>query len=596
MPPAREPSPDRAAAVNADNADDRSDFSTTDDDNTAHEFFSHRPLDLHEASIRLIQVQKVLSVDEGLIQCSIEQATTSASYSCLSYRWGNPSHHHYSIRINGKRFAVRENLFNYLEVLRAGLSPMSTQSEPMWIDALCIDQDNPQERNHQVAQMGDIYSRAKCVFVWLGKIPRPETQSITSLVRMKTVLYHDEECPDRYIPQQNRVNANVITQNEYWNRTWIIQEVILARRVEVVLHDRTVYLSDFLFEVGKCDNGTYKHFYSLFNYNAGLKSQSLLSTRRKIRLQQSSGSDLCDRIDADKLLRQIYLDHRLIILLYRFRGMKCENPYDRIFSLLSISEEGRKVQVDYSKPATEVAFQVLTCCERTLCVCSAALVAATLKLGDATSLHRDGTTPFLEFKLPMERWRYYLYLWGYGTKGKMSKLSKREICPALRLVVQHLGDGLLSAQDHSQSAHPCPLQYSFRGHTKAPRNDNKDVERDPTATFPQSLSSSVSQDKCLEAEGFSSNSTNLDGYITIRLSLELLGACFKKKQNKKALELCDFATHEDSTKQKTLLQSMRLGCVSNKLRTLRDPLHQPNPANLAIRLGGGSSLDLSAAE
>ncbi|KAF2633929.1 HET-domain-containing protein [Macroventuria anomochaeta] len=37
-----------------------------------------------------------------------------------------------------------------------------------WIDALCIDQDNVDERNHQVQQMGEIFSCAQQVFAWLG--------------------------------------------------------------------------------------------------------------------------------------------------------------------------------------------------------------------------------------------------------------------------------------------------------------------------------------------------------------------------------------------------------------------------------------------
>jgi hypothetical protein len=38
----------------------------------------------------------------------------------------------------------------------------------LWIDALCIDQENVIERNHQVQQMGEIFSRASNVLAWLG--------------------------------------------------------------------------------------------------------------------------------------------------------------------------------------------------------------------------------------------------------------------------------------------------------------------------------------------------------------------------------------------------------------------------------------------
>src|SRR6266536_764396 len=38
----------------------------------------------------------------------------------------------------------------------------------MWVDAICIDQSNIDERGHQVALMTKIYSLAKCDLLWIG--------------------------------------------------------------------------------------------------------------------------------------------------------------------------------------------------------------------------------------------------------------------------------------------------------------------------------------------------------------------------------------------------------------------------------------------
>lgn len=38
----------------------------------------------------------------------------------------------------------------------------------MWADAVCINQKDLEERSHQVALMGDIYSGAGEIFIWLG--------------------------------------------------------------------------------------------------------------------------------------------------------------------------------------------------------------------------------------------------------------------------------------------------------------------------------------------------------------------------------------------------------------------------------------------
>lgn len=58
---------------------------------------------------------------------------------------------------------VRQNLYKFLKSYRQTL-----KRKYLWIDALCIDQGNIPERNHQVAQMTSIYSNAEEVIVWLG--------------------------------------------------------------------------------------------------------------------------------------------------------------------------------------------------------------------------------------------------------------------------------------------------------------------------------------------------------------------------------------------------------------------------------------------
>lgn len=53
-----------------------------------------------------------------------------------------------------------------------------------WIDALCVDQDNVSERSHQVNVMGQIYTAACQVLIWLG----PEDESTSSAFELMTAL------------------------------------------------------------------------------------------------------------------------------------------------------------------------------------------------------------------------------------------------------------------------------------------------------------------------------------------------------------------------------------------------------------------------
>jgi hypothetical protein len=50
-----------------------------------------------------------------------------------------------------------------------------------WIDVICIDQDSPLERNHQVAQMRTIYSKAAEVIIWMGP-EYPDTDRLSSFM------------------------------------------------------------------------------------------------------------------------------------------------------------------------------------------------------------------------------------------------------------------------------------------------------------------------------------------------------------------------------------------------------------------------------
>jgi hypothetical protein len=115
------------------------------------------------ASIRLVQIHPSLSPD-GHIQCNIVHATVDDTYTCLSYRWGEPTPSR-AILVNDQPFKVRENLFNFLNIVHARFqSDDTTVLGPYWIDALSINQLDVHERNHQVAQMGKMFATSADVY------------------------------------------------------------------------------------------------------------------------------------------------------------------------------------------------------------------------------------------------------------------------------------------------------------------------------------------------------------------------------------------------------------------------------------------------
>lgn len=126
--------------------------------------FTHHPLGQSNSSIGILHI---LSKRSGfdLVQCELVHTTFDVAYTCLSYVWGSPETERL-ILVNGKLLEVRENLYRFLSAAtRAKGQFMSTW---YWIDSLSIDQSDITERNHQVAQMGSIYSQTQGVTIWMG--------------------------------------------------------------------------------------------------------------------------------------------------------------------------------------------------------------------------------------------------------------------------------------------------------------------------------------------------------------------------------------------------------------------------------------------
>ena len=147
-------------------------------------------------------------------------------YSAVSYVWGNSEQIH-EIILDGKPFGVAKNLYQLLTELAT-----RRYSGCLWIDALCIDQSNLLERNHQVALMGTIYAKAEKVLVWLG----PGTND---LCRALVHLQDFETLKKRYLEDSDIWDGLHLKgmlefcDHEYWTRAWIVQEFLLAQSVEI---------------------------------------------------------------------------------------------------------------------------------------------------------------------------------------------------------------------------------------------------------------------------------------------------------------------------------------------------------------------------
>ncbi|KAJ4855732.1 heterokaryon incompatibility protein (HET) domain-containing protein [Trichoderma breve] len=96
------------------------------------------------------------------ISLSVAKLNDDPSFEALSYCWGDATDK-LLIFCNGVPFPVTKNLESALRHLR-----QTEDERTLWIDAICINQDNIPERNYQVSIMKDIYRKARHVVIWLG--------------------------------------------------------------------------------------------------------------------------------------------------------------------------------------------------------------------------------------------------------------------------------------------------------------------------------------------------------------------------------------------------------------------------------------------
>lgn len=128
-------------------------------------------------SIRLLRIHAGETGQR--IRCSLQIARFDEGiqpYEAISYVWLLKKGER-SIVCNGHKKNVPMNLFDALERLR-----YPGRSRLIWVDNLCICQENSTEKNHQVRQMHKVYRNAKRVIVWLGTDEYDEAHSAFAIL------------------------------------------------------------------------------------------------------------------------------------------------------------------------------------------------------------------------------------------------------------------------------------------------------------------------------------------------------------------------------------------------------------------------------
>ena len=194
--------------------------------------------------IRLLALHPALTIEEDischLVSVSLDEAL---DFDALSYTWGDP-HPKKKIHCMGRVMEIGLNLHSALCHLRHRL-----KQRFLWVDALCIDQENKQERSQQVQLMDKIYSCATQTVIWLGigtddgtalgqfEIARdlfPPNSARSYLDCSVDERRELRKTGLRYFGNRasnfNWVPITDVLRNPWFERKWIIQEVVNSKR------------------------------------------------------------------------------------------------------------------------------------------------------------------------------------------------------------------------------------------------------------------------------------------------------------------------------------------------------------------------------
>ena len=338
------------------------------------DLYASCPLDRTRREIRLLTLEP--NNDEDITRCSLQTYSPEncPSYTALSYTWGADVMHT-NIEINGVSVPIRENLWDFVhqQLLHGNYGPF-------WIDAICIQQSEVDERNHQVRLMSSIYSEAGRVLIWLGKegddsdiamqiLEDGDLIDWTKQLNLDTDESDDSDeiddsdedrnwpRPTRSVPRFKRFltstedrSITALCNRRYWSRMWIIQEVMLADYLEIHCGSKIVSLSSLV-----------------------LSLEDLASAVRHLELMDPSFShDKTYMSHLDEILASPAMDIAMIRgqstprvsvtfsdLLEAYGDHECGDIRDKVYALVGVAEYGQSIKIDYRKSAKDVLIDLL---------------------------------------------------------------------------------------------------------------------------------------------------------------------------------------------------------------------------------------------
>lgn len=312
-------------------------------DNVVYSTYKHQPLDA--VSFRILHLLPADKLDDTL-KCDIQHVPLPKSgiqnvtYMALSYVWGEDLTSGCKVIVQDGHIMIRPNLDSALRHLRRRNAIVT-----LWVDALCIDQSNVQERNHQVQHMRQIYETAEETIVYLGPQDGGNTGMSAWNYLERNSSWALDENGEKDFNAPTRLDSLTafrgdihdicidILPREWFYRLWVLQEFVVSKRVSLQCGNRRVP-GDTLFRLILCEPRNVDVYGHWAREDQQIEPiRQIWTTRVAFHTARNQQQYLPSwREDASETVTTNLLD-----TLLRTKSLIASDPRDKIIGLLGIS-------------------------------------------------------------------------------------------------------------------------------------------------------------------------------------------------------------------------------------------------------------------
>ena len=306
---------------------------------------------LNKSSFRLLTIEPGTMGDAITGTIQEHEMTAPPSYHALSYVWGQEPPIHRTM-INDNDQLIRPNLYHALQRVRLPYGKYS-----IWVDSMCINQNDSSERNQQVRQMSTIYGQANGVLIWLGE---EDSTSKAALEYIAKITEKDFRWSDQWWQDYGLFALNQLVQRPWFRRGWVLQEAASSMNSTLLCGDQQVHMDYFITATRTIRDR--------------LSSIPLPLNSPLAQFHDSAAIRLIDIITG-VFKKMSGGQHRRIMLLedlvHRTTYSEVTDQRDAIYVLLNLADDGTSyggtgIVPDYTKPVLDVMVDfILHCCETT---------------------------------------------------------------------------------------------------------------------------------------------------------------------------------------------------------------------------------------